>query len=326
LISNISSEEFVSHSLELNLFFLRIMKEHAIFLEAGFVGKDKAFIDRADRFKNDFTALLYDAIELANGNIRKSVLRSEELVTKRTLDAERKTEALSGIPIDTALTTMEMGLTAGSGDAKLEDSVRSLNERAINLTKTFADFKAAVLADVLACQLFTWNFPLLIDHILREARFFIEHLEQLQTGTMMTPRQAIIEEKVFWDRIMAEHAMFISHYLDPSEMALIKKANQAAATMTGLENRAKDLMGSSNNGELRKLVKDEVEAVSALRQFKKTGEELILECKLKSLIPPLLADHVFRESSHFLRLLEEVDLPAAKKSSSAKSKVRARRR
>ncbi|CFX95255.1 Protein of unknown function DUF2935 [Syntrophomonas zehnderi OL-4] len=58
MVLNLSPAEFVRRSLELNLFFLRIMKEHAIFLEAGFVGKDKAFIARADHFKNDFTALL----------------------------------------------------------------------------------------------------------------------------------------------------------------------------------------------------------------------------------------------------------------------------
>lgn len=36
----LSTKEFIRQSLELNLFFIRIMKEHAFFLEAGFTPKN----------------------------------------------------------------------------------------------------------------------------------------------------------------------------------------------------------------------------------------------------------------------------------------------
>lgn len=39
----ISNQRYVTLSLELHLFFARIMKEHALFLEAGFVPKDLKF-------------------------------------------------------------------------------------------------------------------------------------------------------------------------------------------------------------------------------------------------------------------------------------------
>ena len=41
------------------------------------------------------------------------------------------------------------------------------------------------------------------------------------------------------------------------------------------------------------------------RDFKKAGVSGIEECKIRSLILPLLADHVLREANHFIRLLEE---------------------
>jgi len=65
----ITNRNFVSRSLELNLFFLRIMKEHSIFLEAAFLPKDDKLIDEADAFKNEFTQLLSHAISLADGVI-----------------------------------------------------------------------------------------------------------------------------------------------------------------------------------------------------------------------------------------------------------------
>ncbi|NLB53147.1 MAG: DUF2935 domain-containing protein, partial [Syntrophomonadaceae bacterium] len=36
---------------------------------------------------------------------------------------------------------------------------------------------------------------------------------------------------------------------------------------------------------------------------KNTANELILDCQIRSIIIPLLADHVLREANHFFRLL-----------------------
>ena len=46
-------DKYITLSLELHLFFARIMKEHALFLEAGFPGKDKSFIEEAEEYKKD---------------------------------------------------------------------------------------------------------------------------------------------------------------------------------------------------------------------------------------------------------------------------------
>lgn len=40
------------------------------------------------------------------------------------------------------------------------------------------------------------------------------------------------------------------------------------------------------------------------RDFKHAGVEGIEACQFRSLILPLLADHVLREANHYLRLLE----------------------
>ena len=40
----LTKQEFINQSLELNLFFLRIMKEHSIFIEAALTLKNKDLI------------------------------------------------------------------------------------------------------------------------------------------------------------------------------------------------------------------------------------------------------------------------------------------
>ena len=42
-----------------------------------------------------------------------------------------------------------------------------------------------------------------------------------------------------------------------------------------------------------------------LRDFKQAGTKGIVDCKIKSIILPLLADHVLREANHYIRLLNE---------------------
>ena len=54
----LSSSKYIRQSLELHLFFARIMKEHSFFLQVGFTPKDSNYIDEADAFRMEFDKLL----------------------------------------------------------------------------------------------------------------------------------------------------------------------------------------------------------------------------------------------------------------------------
>ena len=300
----ISVMDFVRLSLESNLFFLRIMKEHSLFLEAGFLPMDSDLARQADQFKEQFNALLREAVSLANRNVSRVFLSSGEVVTDKTLRAEQKTIELSGISIDTELTLVELGLEPGASDPSLETAVANLNQRAIALTQELIQFKTSILNQMLTCTIFTFNFPLLIDHIRREAIFFVEQLQRLQRREQVNLIQEIIAEKAFWDQIMKEHAQFIAHLLDPTEVALIDTADDFADLFASLQNSiqlveeniiARLLLGS--------LIRKETKATREIRDFKATATEGLLACQIKSIIIPLLGDHVLREANHFLRIL-----------------------
>lgn len=306
LSQTLSPSQFVQQSLELNLFFLRIMKEHSFFLQAGFVCKDQRLIAQANRFKNEFHQLLTEAVRLANRNVSRAVLLSGEVVTNKTRLAELRTQKLTGVRFDTALTARERRLVSGSGNPRLADEVSSLNRRAILLTRRLVRFKTQVLNAMLTCQIFTYNFPLLIRHIRREANFFINHLERLQQRRAISAKREIIEEKLFWDRIMAEHSLFIAHLLDPTETNLIRQANMFANKFFRLRRRVLNVQKQgAPNQKLKVLVKKEIAATRAIAQFKNAADTGILACNIESIIIPLLADHVLREADHFLRILQQ---------------------
>ncbi|MCR8986966.1 DUF2935 domain-containing protein [Brevibacillus laterosporus] len=179
-------------------------------------------------------------------------------------------------------------------------------------------FKRRVLGLIISCQIGGNNFPLLVDHISREAAYFAKRLEQLNTGTLDPLPDAIINENVFFLKIMADHAKFINHLLDPSERKLVEQARDFSHDFDQLLYQAIDLDSMSPQSQTVPLLSQFVDqnrvSVRQFRDFKKTARDLIEACRIKSIIPPLLADHVFREASHFLEILDafEVVLEGAK--------------
>ena len=172
-------------------------------------------------------------------------------------------------------------------------------------------FKRKVLGLIIRCQIGGNNFPLLVDHVSREAAYFMKRLEQLNTGTLDPLPDAVINENVFFLRIMADHAKFINHLLDPSERKLVEQAREFSHDFDQLLFQAIDLDSMRPQSQTQPLLDQFVDqnrvSVRQLRNFKKTARDLIEACKIKSLIPPLLADHVFREASHFLEILDAFD-------------------
>lgn len=303
----LSSEKYIRLSLELNLFFARIAKEHSIFLQSSFTAKDVKLAEEAENFKIQFEMLLAEAISLANGVISPETAASGELVTPLTLKAERVSEYYTGIKINSNLTKMEAGLAGNVGfipNPMLEQRVFMLNRKAICLTTALAQFKSKVLNSVLCCNLFTTNYPLLIDHILREAKFYLSMLDKLQNREEILTEKDLLEQEVFWNRIMAEHSKFIRGLLDPTEINLINTANNFGNEFDELTMKA--LAAHNQAMNLAGITDDSLEAAEGLRDFKAAGTKGLIDCSIKAIAYPLLGDHVLREANHYIRILKAI--------------------
>lgn len=342
---------YVTLSLETHLFFGRIMKEHSLFLMAGFPGKNADYIEKADWYRNQFEELLKEVVELSQGRVSDEVLSSGETVTEYTLGAEHKTCDLTGIEIDTAITERQLEMVSDCDNNRAErrreeqereprnremhnremrnremnnrgrqnrdcrnrewqnrnsinnqerNRIGRINRKALQLVEGLIDFKEDILKNVSECCLFTANYPLLIEHILREARMYRSMINELERrGTISS--QSMLDMEVFWNQIMMEHAQFIRGLLDPCEEELICQANEYSLDYRALleEARRKDCMA---NDDLTRRTHDKT---VEYRDFKAAGTKGISQCEISSIILPLLADHVLREANHYLRLLEQ---------------------
>lgn len=293
---------YVTSSLEVHLFFGRIMKEHSLFLMAGFPSSEKELISRADWFRQEFEKALEMAVQLADGWISEDVLHFGEVVTDFTEIAECQTQRLSGIPIDMDITRAEEKLRGGMWDNFCRQTVmqvNNLNRRILSLLNGLIPFKEMALQKVLSCSLYSANYPLLLEHIIREAKLYRQFVSELvQKGRL--PEQNMREVELFWNQIMMEHAQFIRGLLDPTECTLMETADGFADDYCRLLEAARHQDSCVCGGRMD----NSLELTEKYQAFKSAGVKGITGCDIRSLIIPLLADHVLREANHYLRLLK----------------------
>lgn len=236
-------------------FWLRIMKEHSLFIKLGLPCDQTDLISEAQEF--------YDIFE-----------KLENMAERINCDS----------------------------------SFERFINRVIIAVKNIFCFKRHLLHLLIECKIRGGgNYPLLIDHVSREAMYFLKILEKIHCEEMEYPVDAIVSENVFWLRIMADHLKFIRGLLDPSEREVWGTSNMLSDKFDQLQLHARDfdsmLWHFCPNNDFVRFEKAVTDSTTELRNFKATAEELIQQCAVLSLIPPSLADHVRREAEHFLEIL-----------------------
>ncbi|HHX24310.1 MAG TPA: DUF2935 domain-containing protein [Thermoanaerobacterales bacterium] len=194
-----------------------------------------------------------------------------------------------------------------------------LLEDLIKAVKGIIVFKARLLSLIIQCRVAPGsNYPLLLDHIRREAMHF---LNLLSKPVPEEPLFMLLQQEVFWLRIMKEHIEFIIHLLDPSERELINQAEGFRRTFSRLIETARDLESMAetrprNFNTVLRFTQEVIDNTIRLRDFKAAAFELAELCELLSIVSdPLLLDHVRREADKFLDELD-VLLPEVRRCNS----------
>lgn len=189
--------------------------------------------------------------------------------------------------------------------------IQDFNSEVYQAAVSIWHYKRKVLGLTLRCEIHSNNYPLLVDHISREAAYFANQLKDLNEGELAPKPESIIQENVFFLKIMADHAKFIGHLLDPSERQLVEQAREFSHDFDQLVFQAIDLDSMRPQSETKPLLSQFLNqnrvSVVSLRDFKKAARELIEACRIKSNIHPLLADHTFREAERFLEIIDLFD-------------------
>ena len=84
--------------------------------------------------------------------------------------------------------------------------MRRLNQRVLQLLNGLIMFKKQILREVTLCRLYTVNYPLLVEHIIREAELYRKIITMLEEGKCSS-QENIAETERFWNRILKQEGV-----------------------------------------------------------------------------------------------------------------------
>ena len=182
-------------------------------------------------------------------------------------------------------------LTRLRGESTDKSSYVALNRATTDVVRPFIDFKQKMQEAQTAGRLHSLVWPLFFEHTAREAERFVSRLDRFSRGETESDRSEVVQ---FWSLIMAEHADFIAHLLDPEERDLIRKAFDTSTKFHQLRAQQPVSLQAAHG------------AAEEIIDFKTAAEKGIQTGKIKSIINPALADHVRREAIKFADELKRV--------------------
>jgi hypothetical protein len=274
------------------------MKEHAIFIEGTLPPPGKMLAARAERFKQQYDRLLASTIRLASGSVTREALQAGQYYTRFTEEAEQITQRLTGIATGGELTRTEYNIepinphTAAA--QRKEQEVSSLNQSIQSLTTQFKQFKSELLSSRSTCRLFSFMYPADMEHVLNEAKKYIEVLTALQRRD----ENVADDYKRFWTHNMSDHSKTMRGMFDPTETNYFSVANQFANMFDALLQEQTPPVPTPYAQTDNTLA-----ATNALSEFKADTTRGIIECRVKSIMLPLYTDHLLREANHFIFLM-----------------------
>lgn len=275
---------FVSESRRLNLFWLRIMEEHALFLRLGLPCEEINLRQETIELENAFRHLLNEAKEANTVPKTRRVNEAASELTTRTITLVSE--------------ILQRLITC-------EDTVGfNLYPLLIDHIRRETIYYRAALVRLQQGINVPPTEQLLIDEgfwlrIMGDHSRFIAHL--LDPSERSFVEQAREFAKEFDDLRL--------HTVDFTSM-LVPRAFEEALFPVGTHLPISPCVGKEFGPvmpvpSLLRFTKEAIQTTAELRDFKRTARDLISDCRILSNIPVLLVDHLFREAG---RAVDELQM------------------
>ena len=128
-----------------------------------------------------------------------------------------------------------------------------------------------------------WLFPIFYEHVKREIDYALTRMQRDLTAQ---------EELCFWTQIGAEHAAMAAQLLDPTEHDAVLEGFRQAGNFTQLHDACQ-----------QQVMPAFVEMTRRAAAELDTYAKIAASGQVKSVIHPVLAQHIIREGQRFLQLL-----------------------
>lgn len=274
-------EQYIKSTMELNVFFARIFKEHCVTIAAGQRNGDMRVLQSLDRYKVHFEMLLSSALENGLNLIDPNLIELNCFITPYTYNCEQSTQTSCGISINHRISSLEMEklskpapIAAGRLPYTYERALR-LNSDGEEIARGLNELLINILKEVKSGRMYSSVYPSVYECYILELERYQKAIDMLRTDQKFCNSD---EGAVKIMQINAEH---IRGTLDPAEMEEINKANYYAALFAE----------SVSDGEQKFIEINE--------RFAKYVEDLtekMLAKKLLTVMLPLTLDNILRQA------------------------------
>ncbi|MCL2857769.1 MAG: DUF2935 domain-containing protein [Oscillospiraceae bacterium] len=296
-----TQERYAVLSLELHMFFGRIMMEHMLFLEARLMPTNSELPQTAKWYKEQFESVLQNAVMLGGGIVGTEVMSSGEMVTAYTLKSEELTEYFANIGINHDITMMQEKLSGTENPSvttALISQVSQLNAAVAQLLNRAVELKHQIFLDLQECKVFIADYPLLVRNMINEATDYIKRLTALENGNEYYDAQDVL---LFWNQGVLEHVVSYRSMFDPTEKEMIAIADGFIQRYSSLMRETRMMNDMLKPHILAAALKEVID----YRDFSETVAKKVAYCEVQCAMFPLMADHSLREVNYFARLLKK---------------------
>ena len=296
-----TQERYAVLSLELHMFFARIMMENTLFLESRLMPASSELSQTAAWYKKQFEAVLHNAVILGDGVVSPEVLASGEMVTAYTLASEQLTQYFLDIEINQDITKMQEELR-GSENPEITPTliaqVRQLSEAVQPLIGGMIEYKNRALVDLQTCRVFIAEYPLIVRTMLGQINDYSNRFSALESGRENYDTQDIL---LFWTQGILERVLSLRHMFDPTEKEMMAIADGFAHRYFSLMQETRMMSDTLTPRILDTALKEAID----YRDFSETVVKMMVDCKIQSSMLPQMADHALRETNYFIRMLKK---------------------
>ncbi len=299
----LSEEEFYKQSLNTNFFNLRNLRDFCINVQLSFYGENE-YKERISSLAKRSQDLGKELITYTKGIVPQEGLNYQIYYTEYTLAAEKLTEKLFSLNLDTDITETQLKLIPQNEIEITEETITTItdfNNRALELAKEFVALSKEIINELTSNNLFSYSYPSLYNFMIITINLYIGELNRLQEKLRQDPIIAL-DTEYGYNITSYEIVSFLRGLIDPNATNYIEILN------TILNETYPQLLRDYNSLPLspenqQNLTERTIALIRRIRLLISNMLKDLLDADLYFIIEALAIDTFYRNINHFLYIL-----------------------
>ncbi len=296
---------FVTDSININLYFLRTLREFCLTIQLSSLDDNEKDIQIAKDIALRCEELGRNLVLYSKGNVSQKALDYQVFFTEFTLPMEELTEKLFNVKLATDITREEMQLSSENSSypsSEVVNNIMKFNEEALNICNQLRELCVSLFVRQRSNNLFLYIYPSLLLFMIREIDIYKLELERLINKSTVDPIY-VADIELLYSSVMQAVAGFLSGLVDPYNQDVVKEFQNFSDKFKEQVALYREVpLSPSSQVEL---IDSSMILVDEFHEFMKGIIQDVLASKINFIIEPLFLDNMYTEINYFRYLLSQ---------------------